>query len=123
MPTWKAHLNTLLAGVKINSMLLGSKLAGTLSLPTWQMPALHNLVQRMPPVVAANAKPEGAVFAINWLSAAGTGVFLAAILTGLVLKMSAAQWKEATVRTLRRMKIPVLVIGQVLGLGLSLIHI
>src|ERR1017187_6653318 len=112
MPTWKAHLNTLFASVKINTTLLGSKLGGTLSLPAWQMPALHNLVQRMPPVVAANAKPEGAVFAINWLSAAGTGVFLAAILTGLVLKMSAGQWKEATVRTLRRMKIPVLVIGQ-----------
>jgi lactate permease len=117
MPKWKADLNTLFASVKINAMLLGSKLGGTLSLPAWQMPALHNLVQRMPPVVAANAKPEGAVFNINWLSAAGTGVFVAALLTGLVLKMSAAQWMEATARTLRRMKIPVLVIGQVLGLG------
>jgi lactate permease len=64
-----------------------------------------------------NAKPEAARWAINWLSAAGTGVFCAAILTGLVLRMSVAQWGEATIRTLRRMKIPVLVIGQVLGLG------
>ncbi len=117
MPTWKTHLNTLLASIKINTTLLGSKLGGTLSLPTWQMPALHNLVQRMPPVAALTAKPEGAVFNINWFSAAGTGVFVAAILTGLILKLSASQWKEATVRTLRRMKIPVLVIGQVLGLG------
>ena len=31
--------------------------------------------------------------------------------------LSAAQWKEAFVRTARRMKTPVLVIGQVLGLG------
>jgi lactate permease len=30
---------------------------------------------------------------------------------------SRAQWKEAVARTARRMKIPVLVIGQVLGLG------
>jgi len=51
------------------------------------------------------------------LSAAGTGVFIAALLTGLVLKLSATQWKQATASTLRRMKIPVLVIGQVLGLG------
>ncbi|HMK72356.1 MAG TPA: L-lactate permease, partial [Myxococcaceae bacterium] len=79
--------------------------------------ALHNLVQRMPPVAAANAKPEVARFAINWLSAAGTGVFVAALLSGLVLRLSAAQWKEAFVGTLRRMRIPVLVIGQVLGLG------
>jgi lactate permease len=117
MPAWKAHLNTLLASIKINATLLGSKLGGTLSLPNWQMPDLHGLVQRMPPVAPANAKAEAAVFSINWLSAAGTGVFVAALLTGFALRMSAAQWKEATVRTLRRMKTPVLVIGQVLGLG------
>ena len=57
----------------------------------------------MPPVAAANAKPEAAKFVINWLSAAGTGVFTAAVLTGLVLKMSAAQWGEALVRTAKRM--------------------
>ena len=117
MPSWKAYLDHLLAAVKINGTLLGSKFAGSLSLPVWEMPALHNLVQRMPPVAAANAKPEAARFAINWLSAAGTGVFVAALITGFSLKLSAAQWKEAAVRTGRRMKIPVLVIGQVLGLG------
>ena len=117
MPAWKAFLNNLFVGIKIKTTLLGSAFGGTLSLPTWEMPALHNLVQRMPPVAAVNAKPEAARWAINWLSAAGTGVFCAAILTGLVLRMSVAQWGEATIRTLRRMKIPVLVIGQVLGLG------
>jgi lactate permease len=117
VPSYKAFLNTLFAGVKINTTLLGSKLGGTLSLPAWQMPALHQMVQRVPPVAALNAKPESAIFAINWLSAAGTGVFIAAILTGLVLKMNGSQWKQATSSTLKRMKIPVLVIGQVLGLG------
>jgi len=63
------------------------------------------------------AKPEAARFVINWLSAAGTGVFVAALLSGMVLMLSAAQWKETIVRTARRMKTPVLVIGQVLGLG------
>ena len=81
------------------------------------MPHLHNLVQRVPPAVAAGAKPEAAKFTINWLSAAGTGVVLAAILTGLVLRLSRAQWKQAIARTASRMKTPVLVIGQVLGLG------
>jgi lactate permease len=81
------------------------------------MPALHNLVQRMPPIAPAGAKPEAARFTINWLSAAGTGVFIAALLSGLVLGMSGAQWRDAIGRTLRRMKVPVLVIGQVLGLG------
>jgi len=117
MPKWKTTLNNVFSGVKINTTLLGSPFNGTLSLPGWDMPDLHNQVQRMPPVVKANAKPEGARFAINWLSAAGTGVFVAALLSGLVLRLTAAQWKEAFLRTARRMKVPVLVIGQVLGLG------
>jgi lactate permease len=116
-PEFKKTLNTLFAGVKLDTTLLGAKFGGTLSLPYWDMPSLHQLVQRMPPVAPVNAKPEAARFTINWLSAAGTGVFVAAVLAGLVLKMSAAQWREATSRTLRRMKTPVLVIGQVLGLG------
>ncbi len=116
-PAWKTYLNSLFSGVTFKTTLLGSTFSGTLSLPAWEMPALHNLVQRMPPVAPLGAKPEAARFVINWLSAAGTGVFVAALLSGMVLMLSAAQWKETIVRTARRMKTPVLVIGQVLGLG------
>src|SRR5215471_10098641 len=116
-PPIKKAFNELFMGVPIKTTLLGSPFAGTLSLPAWDMPALHNMVQRMPPVAAAGAKPEVARFTINWISAAGTGVFVASILTGLVLRMNAYQWKESVTRTLKRMKTPVLVIGQVLGLG------
>jgi len=117
MPEFKKFLNNLFSGIKFSTELLGSPFAGTLSLPVWDMPALNNMVQRMPPVAPINAKPEVAKFAINWLSAAGTGVFVAAVLSGLVLKLSATQWKDSFMQTLHRMKIPVLVIGQVLGLG------
>ena len=117
VPAWKKLLNGLFAGVVIKSHLLGSSFGGPLSLPVWEMPRLHNLVQRVPPAVAAGAKPEAAKFTLNWLSAAGTGVFVAAILTGVVLGLRAAEWKEAIARTASRMKIPVLVISQVLGLG------
>ena len=116
-PTFKTKLNNLLENEKFETTLIGSKFSGTLSQPVWSMPALDNKVQRMPPVAKPGAKPEAAKFTINYLSAAGTGVFVAALLSGLVLRLSAAQWKEATIRTARRMKIPVLVIGQVLGLG------
>ena len=117
MPEFKKYLNNLFSGTKFATSLLGSPFTGTLSLPVWDMPALHNLVQRMPPVAPINAKPEAARFTINWLSAAGTGVFVAAMLSGLVLRLSASQWKQAFGQTLQRMKTPVLVIGQVLGLG------
>jgi len=93
------------------------KTLNAVSMPVWEMPALHNAVQRMPPVAPAGAKPEAARLTINWLSAAGTGVFAAALLSGLALRLSWSQWKEAALRTARRMKVPVLVIGQVLGLG------
>ncbi|WP_211465846.1 L-lactate permease [Collimonas silvisoli] len=117
MPAWKNYLNALFSGITFKTTLLGSPFTGTLSLPAWDMPALHNLVQRTPPVVSASAKPEAARFVINWLSAAGTGVFVAAILSGLVLRLSATQWKDAVVRTGRRMATPVVVIALVLGLG------
>jgi lactate permease len=116
-PAFKTFLNNLFSNVTFSTTLLGSKFAGSLSLPAWDMPALHNMVQRMPPVATVNAKPEAARFTINWLSAAGTGVFVAAILSGLVLRLSGAQWRRAFSETMQRMKIPVLVIGQVLGLG------
>ncbi len=117
MPEWKKYLNALFSGITFKTTLLGSPFTGTLSLPAWDMPALHNLVQRTPPVVPASAKPEAARFVINWLSAAGTGVFVAAVLSGLVLRLSVAQWTEAVVRTGRRMATPVVVITLVLGLG------
>ena len=117
MPAWKAYLNGLFSGIAFKTELLGSAFSGTLSLPVWDMPALHNMVQRVPPVVLATAKPEGARFAINWLSAAGTGVFVAAVLSGLVLGLTGKQWKESIVSTGKRMKTPVIVITLVLGLG------
>jgi len=116
-PWWKSYLNNLLAGITFKTTLLGGIFAGKLSLPQWQMPALHNLVQRVPPIAPLTAKPEGAVFNINWLSAAGTGVFVAALISGVVMGLSAKQWGEAVTRTARRLVIPILVIAQVLGLG------
>ena len=116
-PAFKTWLNGVFSSIKFSTTLLGSPFTGTLSLPVWDMPSLNNLVQRMPPVAPVNAKPEVARFALNWLSAAGTGVFVAALLSGLALGLSGAQWKQAFAQTARRMKNPVLVIGQVLGLG------
>ena len=52
VPEFKKFLNKLFASSKVSTTLLGSPFAGTLSLPVWDMPSLHNLVQRTPPVVA-----------------------------------------------------------------------
>ncbi|HYY89385.1 MAG TPA: L-lactate permease, partial [Chloroflexota bacterium] len=75
------------------------------------------LVQRTPPVAPDNAMPERVQFDFRWLSAPGTGVVLSAILAGFYMRMSAAQWSQVLSRTARRLRIPILVIGQVLALA------
>ena len=114
---WKGFLNNLFAVVPIKTQLLGGDLTGNLGNLTWAMPGLDGLVQRVPPVLPAGAKPEAAKLGFNYLSLAGTGVVFAAILTGVWLRLSLAQWGEAVRRTAGRLKIPVLVIGQILGLA------
>ncbi len=117
MAEWKSFLNGLLGFVQVKTTFLGGALTGPLSAPVWSMPGLDGLVQRVPPVLPQGAKPEAAKLSLNYLSLAGTGVVFAAIVTGLYLRLSLAQWGEAITRTLQRLKIPVLVIGQVLGLA------
>ena len=83
----------------------------------FDMPDADKQVQRTPPVAPANAAPERVQFIFNWLGAPGTGVVLAALLSGLFLRLNGAQWREAIVRTARRLRVPILVISQVLGLA------
>ncbi len=85
----------------------------TLSFP-W--PYLHGVVYRTPPVVP-KVELEKAFFSLNWLSAPGTGVLAAALVTGFFLRLSREQWARAARRTAGRMKVPLLTIALVLGLG------
>ena len=82
----------------------------------WDVPLLHNAVTRAAPVVT-KLTPEPARFDFNWLSATGTGCFLAAILAGLVLGLGPAQLAKIFWHTLKRMKLAVIAISFMLGLG------
>jgi lactate permease len=84
--------------------------------PGWDVPYLHNAVYRAAPVVV---KPtaEAARYDFNWLSATGTGCFLAAILSGLLLGMSPVRLAKVFWHTLRRMRLAVVAISFMLGLG------
>src|SRR5262245_39602628 len=57
----------------------------SISMPQLPVPNLHNVVLRAPPVAPAGAPPEKAIFVLNWLSATGSGILVAAILAGLVM--------------------------------------
>jgi lactate permease len=79
---------------------------------------LHNLVQRVPPVVP---KPtaEAAVFSLNWLSATGTGILFAAVISGFVMGMSPGRIARVYGRTLVRVRYSLLTIAAMLALGFT----
>jgi lactate permease len=84
--------------------------------PGWDVPYLHNAVYRSAPVTA-KPTPEAARYDFNWLSATGTGCFLAALVAGLLLGLSPVQLMKIFSRTLSRMRLAMLAISFMLGLG------
>jgi lactate permease len=86
--------------------------------PVWDVPWLHNAVTRAAPVVT-KLTPEAARYDFNWLSATGTGCFIAAILAGLLLGVGPVQLAKIFWYTLKRMKLAVIAISFMLGLGFT----
>src|SRR5438128_2492427 len=86
--------------------------------PIWNVPWLHNAVTRAAPVVT-KLTPEAARYDFNWLSATGTGCFIAAIVAGLVLGVAPGQLAKIFWHTLKRMKLAVIAISFMLGLGFT----
>jgi lactate permease len=84
--------------------------------PGWDVPLLHNAVYRAAPVVS-KPTPEAARYDFNWLSATGSGCFLAAIVSGLLLGMSPGRLAKTFWRTVVRMRLAVVAISFMLGLG------
>jgi len=84
--------------------------------PGWNVPYLHNAVYRSEPVVS-KPTPEPARYDFNWLSATGTGCFLAAVVSGLLLGLSPPQLMKIFWRTLLRMRLAMVAISFMLGLG------
>ena len=77
---------------------------------------LHNLVERMPPVVA---KPtaEAAIFQFNWISASGTSIFLTAIISGLLMGFGPLGLVRQYARTLRRVRFSLMTIAAMMAIG------
>lgn len=88
-----------------------------LSQPQIEIPHLHNLIQRMPPVAPTGAAPEKAVFALNWLSATGTGILASAILSAFLMGYSIREMALTYWETLVRVRFSLLTIAAMLALG------
>jgi lactate permease len=82
------------------------------------VPWLHLQVFRTPPVVAA-PMPEAAIFNVNWLSATGTSIFLAALIAGIVMGRSLAELARAYLRTLRLVSTSLLTISAMMAIGFT----
>jgi lactate permease len=90
-------------------------LAGITSL-AFPIPGLHEKIDRVPPVVA-RIETEKALFKFNWLSATGTGIFVAAILSAMWLRISPARFVRIFVKTCYRMRWPLFTIACMLALA------
>ncbi len=93
-----------------------------ISAPEYKIAYLHNQVSRIPPIVPEPtlekpAKPEEAIFKLNWLSATGSGIFIAAIVAGLAIGFSFRQMFRVYAQTLWRVRFSLITIAAMLGLG------
>jgi lactate permease len=80
------------------------------------VPGLHNMIQRVPPVVA-QPTPYAAVFEWNWLSASGTSCFLATIAAAMFLRVSPARFGRIYVATFKQLALVMLTIACMLALA------
>jgi lactate permease len=80
------------------------------------VPGLHNMIQRIPPVVARPA-PYAAVFEWNWLTASGTSCFLATIASAILLRVRPARLGRIYLGTFRQLALPLLTIPLMLALA------
>ena len=84
--------------------------------PQFYVPWLHKMVQRVPPLVP-KSQPENAIYTLNLLSATGTGILLAAIVSGFLMGHSVRGMLGAYWRTLKLLRFSLLTIACMLGLG------
>ena len=80
----------------------------------WEVPSLHNLVAKAPPIVAA-AKAIPAVYVLNLLSATGTAILIVGIISVMFLRLKPCTSVGIFGETLNDLKRPIYTIGTVLA--------
>jgi lactate permease len=85
---------------------------------TWNypVPGLHNLIDKVAPVVS-KPTPEAAVFSFTWLSYTGSGMLIAAILSGLLMGFSPAKLVVEYGKTIKVCAYSLITISAMLAIG------
>lgn len=84
--------------------------------PAFPMTGLHNLIEKMPPVVPQPTK-EGAVYTLNLLSATGTAILFSAIVSAFVMKYNPVTIVRTFFKTTWLVRYSLLTIVLMLALG------
>jgi len=84
--------------------------------PAFPMEGLHNMIEKVPPVVTKPTK-EGAVYTLNLLSSTGTGILLSAIVGAFFMKYKPLEIVRTFVRTLWLVRYSLVTIVLMLALG------
>jgi len=71
---------------------------------TWPFPGLHLQVQPDAAVVGGEGQPKPAEFRFNWLSATGTSILIAAILSAAWMRIAPGQFCRLFVHTVHRLR-------------------
>jgi lactate permease len=85
---------------------------------TWNYPVpdLHNQIQKVAPIVAAPTK-EGAVFSFTWLSYTGSGMLIAAIISGFLMGFGPGKIISEYGRTIKVCAYSLITISAMLAIG------
>lgn len=81
-----------------------------------EWPSLHNLAQRMPPVMT-KPTPYAAIFNFNFLAASGTSCMIATFLSALLLGVTAKQFMTVVGEALMQLRLPTITVCSVLGMA------
>ena len=80
------------------------------------VPGLHNLIMRVPPVVA-KPSPYAAVFTLNWITASGSACLFATVASAIALGVGPRQFGGIYVATFKQLSKAMLTISLMLGLA------
>jgi lactate permease len=84
--------------------------------PQFPVTTLHNLVERVQPVVTKATK-EPAVYGLNWLSATGTSILIAAIISGFIMGQGFGTIVSIFFHTLIKVRFSLITIAAMLAIG------
>jgi lactate permease len=82
----------------------------------YPVPDLNGMINKVPPIVAAPTK-EGAVFSFTWLSYTGSGMLIAAIISGVLMGFSPARIVIEYGKTIKVCAYSLLTISAMLAIG------